>query len=81
MVKGTYSWVTMSVVLRADILNTVLYNMDYSSVKRVPESCVLNQALRKFILPPLCPSPSPLLVHNCKWLSLCTSGTLLSVQL
>lgn len=61
--KGTYSWVTMSVVLLADILNIVLYNMDYSSLKCVPESWVLNQALRKFILPPLCPSSSPLRVQ------------------
>lgn len=45
-------------VLCADSLNIVLYAMNYSSVKCVSESYVLNQALRKFILP-LRPSPSP----------------------
>lgn len=30
--KGTHSWVMMSVVLRAAVLNIALYNMDYSSI-------------------------------------------------
>lgn len=49
----------MSVVLAAAILNIVLYNVDYSAVKHVPGSSVLSQALGKFILPSICPSPSP----------------------